>query len=243
MLRWGPVPGFKARPLYSDLPKHLTQITRKYMKRLIKSTGAMFAALALGFAGTAGAADALSNKDKEFLKNASELGITEVELGRMAQQKATSPELKAHAGKIVADHTKANEELMSLAKAKGVELEAEPNAAQKRKIGAFAKHEGAEFDKEFQEHQVKAHEKAIKEFQEAAQEAKDADVKAFAAKQLPALQNHLAMLKGDASRTTGASDASQRRVGTNTAPATGADDAVIRKDGRGQKIEGAVKTE
>jgi putative membrane protein len=189
---------------------------------------------ALSFAGTASGADALSGQDKEFIKNASELGLAEVESGKLAQQKATSPELKKFGARMVTDHTKANEELMALAKAKGVELKAEPAASQKRMLSGLAEKSGAEFDKEFREHQIKDHEKAIKQFSEASKEAKDPDVKAFAAKHLPHLQEHLSMIQAGDQRTTRAGEARTTRE---------TDDTVIKKEGRGQKVEGQVKTQ
>ena len=211
------------------------------MKRMLRLAEAVVAAVALAFAGTASGADALTGQDKEFIKNASELGLAEVESGKLAQQKATNPELKKFGARMVTDHTKTNEELMALAKAKGVELKAEPAGSQKRMLSSLAEKSGAEFDKEYREHQIKDHEKAIKQFSEAAKEAKDPDVKAFAAKHLPHLQEHLSMIQAGEQRSTKAGE--ERRVGTNTSTTRETDDAVIKKEGRGQKVEGQVKTQ
>lgn len=155
------------------------------MKRLLT----LAAVLAIGATNCLAQDDALTREDKEFLKNASEIGITEVELGKLAEQKG-GPEVKKLGAMLVADHSKSNQELATLAKSKKVELKMEPAATQKQMLSAFEGKSGAEFDKEFKEHVTKDHEKAIKTFQDAAKDAKDPDVKAFATKNLKGLQAH-----------------------------------------------------
>lgn len=139
------------------------------------------------------AAEELSKADKAFLQDAAESGIAEVELGRLAKKKAASPEVKMLGEHLVKDHEKANTELMALAKSKGVEIKAEPNAAQKKTIAAFEKQEGAAFDKEFQAQAVKDHKKSVALFEKAAKSATDTEIKAWAEKTLPVLKQHLAM--------------------------------------------------
>ena len=139
-----------------------------------------------GFAQT----DAVTKEDKEFFKNAGELNTTEIALGRMAQEKAFSPEIKALGKTLETDHTAMTADLVALAKAKGVELTIQPTVTEKTMLAAFKDKAGAEFDREFREHVAKDHEKAIKMFTDAAKDSKDPDVKAFAAKNLAALQGH-----------------------------------------------------
>jgi putative membrane protein len=134
--------------------------------------------------------DALTKQDKEFLKKASELGMTETELGKLATQRGSSAEVKALGKKLAADHAKANADLEKLAKSKKVELKMDETLAQKQMISSFEKKSGAEFDKEFKEHVAKDHEKAIKTFSDAAKDTKDPDVKAFAEKNLESLKEH-----------------------------------------------------
>jgi putative membrane protein len=152
---------------------------------------ATFAAAQLAFA-----ADAVSREDKEFLKNASELGLTEVELGKLAVSKATSPELKALGAKLVADHTKSNQELVALAATKGVELKLEPTSAQKQMLGEFELKKGAEFDKELMEHIKDDHEKALRTFADAMADTKDPAIRAFAQKTIASMNEHYQMAGG-----------------------------------------------
>jgi len=158
----------------------------------------MGALLLLASAGGLRAADAVSREDKEFLKNASELGVTEVELGKIATAKATLPELKALGAKLVADHSEGNAELTQLAAAKAVELKMEPTANQKQMLASFHAKSGAEFDKELMEHIMKDHEKGIRMLTHAAETADDPEIRAFAAKQIPIMQEHHAMAGGKA---------------------------------------------
>lgn len=146
----------------------------------------VFAVSNLGFA----QGDAVTKEDKEFFKNAGEMNMTEIALGRLAQERAFSPEVKSLGATLMADHQAMNEDLIALAKTKGVELTIEPNVAQKTMLSAFKDKTGADFDREFREHVMKDHEKAIKMFEDAAKDSKDPEVKAFATKNLGALHAH-----------------------------------------------------
>ena len=159
------------------------------------------AAVTLGvitFASAGFAADAISREDKEFLKNAAELGVTEVELGKLAVAKATSADLKALGSRLVADHTKSNEELVALAQKKGVEMKLEPTSVQKKMLAEFEAKSGTEFDRELMEHVRKDHEKGIRTFADAAADSKDADIKAFALKNVAVMKEHHQMAGGAA---------------------------------------------
>ena len=164
------------------------------MKNISLFAAAVFTALTFGT--STFAADAISREDKEFLKNAGELGMTELLLGNLAVEKATSPELKALGARLVEDHTKSNQELVALALKKGVELTMEPTAAQKTMLAGFKQKSGAEFDKELMEHVRKDHEKGMHTFTDAAEDSKDMDIKTFALKNVGVMQQHLAMAGG-----------------------------------------------
>lgn len=166
------------------------------MKNILHFAAATLAVIALAQSGLA--ADALSREDKEFLKNAGQLGVTEVVLGNLAVEKATSPELKALGARLVADHTASNEELVALAVKKGVEITLEPTAVQKKMLANFKDKSGAEFDKELMEHVRKDHEKGLHAFTDAAEDSKDPDIKAFAMKNIAVMQQHHLLSGGGA---------------------------------------------
>lgn len=138
----------------------------------------------------------LDRTDAGFLKDAAEAGLAEVEAGKTAAGKATNPDVKAFAQKLVDDHTKAHAELATLAASKNVKLPTDPSMVDKAKLKVLAMREAASFDKHFIKTMgVEAHEDAIKRFEKEIRDGKDADVKAFASKILPALQEHLQMAK------------------------------------------------
>lgn len=151
--------------------------------------------LGLPLAQLASGAD-LAGKDERFLKNASQGGTAETQLGEMAKEKATNKNVKEIAGMIVTDHSKANAELKSLAGLKGVELPADIEVGQKMVHKKLEKLSGAEFDKEFVQQMITDHKKTIDLFEDASKDAKDPDVKAFADKTLPTLRGHLQHVEG-----------------------------------------------
>ena len=148
------------------------------------------ALLSLGFA--AGAlANSLSHGERKFIEEAAKGGMSEVELGQFAQEHASNPQVKQFAAKMVQDHSKANEELRSLAQAKGVTVPSGPKNTEKHEMGKLAKLQGDAFDREYMDHMVKDHQKDVKEFQQASKDAKDPDVKGFASKTLAVIEGHL----------------------------------------------------
>jgi putative membrane protein len=140
--------------------------------------------------------DKVARGDRKFIEEAAGSGMFEVQAAQLATTKASDPNVKSFAGMLVDHHTKANDELTKLANAKGVELPAAPPRSLRRDIEQMGKKQGQEFDAEFVRNVgVKAHEKDIKLFEKASKDLKDAELKAFAAKTLPVLQEHLAMAK------------------------------------------------
>lgn len=172
-----------------------------HMKSLIT---AAVAVIALAFASVASAAETpATHADKEFIKKAAEHCQAELDFGKLGEAKATDPALKRLSAEIVKDHTKANNELMALAQSKGVAIAPESEATHQKMLKAFSEKSGAAFDTDLREHLVKDHEKAIRMLQNAERESKDAEIRAFAAKQLPTMEQHLAMAQGlTGTRTT-----------------------------------------
>lgn len=145
--------------------------------------------IALGLPSALVAADA--NPDAAFYKKAAEGGIAEVELGQLAQDKASSPNVKAFGAMMVADHSAANDKLKSVAAGKGIELPTSPSVGQmatKTKLEVLS---GSTFDKSYIKGMVKDHEEDIKEFQQEAALGQDPDARAFAKATLPTLRAHL----------------------------------------------------
>ncbi|HEX8246954.1 MAG TPA: DUF4142 domain-containing protein [Pyrinomonadaceae bacterium] len=133
--------------------------------------------------------------DKDFMNEAAVGGMAEVELGRVAASKAQNADVKKFAQTMIADHTKANGELKTLATGKGATLPVELDAGHKSTMTQLQGLSGADFDRAYIAGQLADHEKTVKLFQAQAQSGTDADIKAFAAKNLPTLQMHLEMVR------------------------------------------------
>lgn len=133
--------------------------------------------------------------DQQFIAEAAQDGRSEVELGQLAASKASSPAVKKLAQKIVADHTKANQQLESLPQASQAMQSATPPAKEGGTADRLSQLSGKEFDRAFVEQVIQDHENAISRFKEAAASAQDPDVKRFASQTLPILEQHLQMAK------------------------------------------------
>src|SRR5215208_327404 len=146
---------------------------------------------ALSLAGLARAADttptgggsSLSEKDKTFMKKAAKGGMMEVAMGKMAEEKAQSDDVKSFGKRMVTDHSKANDELKSIASKKGVQLPS------KEHTGKWTS------DKAYIDMMVKDHEKDLAEFKEEANSGSDPDVKKFADDTSKVIQEHLDLVK------------------------------------------------
>lgn len=128
--------------------------------------------------------------DQGFLNEAASGGMMEVELGRYAQENAVNTRVKNFGAMMVRDHSKANEELKSLASSKSLTLPSSMDEKHMNKVNELKGKTGADFDKEYMKEMVDDHEKDVDEFRKQSENAKDADIKAFAAKTLPILQTH-----------------------------------------------------
>ncbi len=129
----------------------------------------------------------LSDKDVKFIQEAASDGVQEVADGKAAEERGQSAEVKRIGGRMVADHSKANNQLLELAKKKGVSID-----MSKGKARPF---ESARFDRQYLVNTERDHETDIKAFEREASSGDDADVKTWAAKTLPTLKSHLAMVK------------------------------------------------
>jgi putative membrane protein len=121
----------------------------------------------------------LSAADKNFMMNAAKGGMMEVAMGKQATQNAQNADVKKFGNRMVTDHSKANSELMALAKKEGVSL---PGAKSPGKWKS---------DKDYMDMMVKDHQTDLAEFQKEAQSGTDPDVKAFAAKGAKMVSTHL----------------------------------------------------
>jgi len=148
--------------------------------------------------GAAAGTDTAPSKvdDKKFVKNAALGGMTEVELGKLAAEKASDAKVKEFGQKMVDDHTKANEQLKQAASKSNIQIPGSLDSKHQSRVDKLSKLSGEEFDKAYIKDQLKDHQSDVREFTDEAQNGSDPNVKTFASSTLPTLQHHLEMVKG-----------------------------------------------
>ena len=150
------------------------------------------------------ASSGLASADQAFVKEAAMGGMAEVDLGQLAASKASSPDVKQFGQRMVDDHGKANDELKSWASQKSVNLPTELDAKHKAEHAKLEKLSGDAFDRAYMSSMVADHNKDVAEFQKQSKSAKDPDLKAWAAKTLPTLQDHQKSAKEINAKVSGA---------------------------------------
>ena len=147
----------------------------------------------------------MASQDHNFLMDAAMGGLMEVELGRVAAQQGTSEAVKQFGQRMVDDHSKANQDLMSVASSKGITLPTTLDEKHQKELTKMSSLTGAEFDREYTKMMLSDHRKDVSEFEKESTRGTDADLKAFATKTLPTLQEHLQMAEAlpDAKRSGG----------------------------------------
>lgn len=130
---------------------------------------------------------------KQFVDGAGTSGLEEVEMGELGVQKASSGQVKAFAKRIVADHTKANQELQSAIKGKGVQVPASRTDSHKAMMEKFRQQdEGKNFDRDYIAQMVDDLKADVELFETAADNEKlDIDLRGYAKRVLPTLREHL----------------------------------------------------
>lgn len=136
-----------------------------------------------------------SAADTDFIKKAADGGMTEVELGKVAEKNGSTDDVKSFGSHMVKDHGKANEELKSIASKMNVMLPDKVSAEHQTKIDKMSKTTGANFDTVYANEMVASHEKTIATFEAAKGKVSNEDLKKFIDDKLPVIKHHLEMAK------------------------------------------------
>ncbi len=153
---------------------------------------AQFTLVTARSADASGTPGQFSAADYKFAAAAAQGGTLEVTLGNLAQ-KSTTPAVKQFGQRMVDDHGKAGKQLNDLAAKKGATLPAGITDEQQKEVDHLGLLSGSQFDRAYVAFMVRDHRADLKEFKRAAQEVEDPDLRAFAAKMVPIIQEHLAM--------------------------------------------------
>ena len=142
-----------------------------------------------------GARKMMKSADTTFAMKAAQGGMAEVQMGKLAAEKGSNSDVKAFGQQMVDDHTKANDDLKSVAGKEGMTLPTGMNAKQQATYNRLQKLSGAAFDRAYVKDMVMDHQEDVKEFQKEANNGKDDQIKGFASRTLPVIQGHLDKIK------------------------------------------------
>lgn len=151
--------------------------------------------------------------DKKFVKDALEGGNAEVQLGKLAQQKAQSDDVKQFGQKMVTDHTQLGEQMKPIAQQMNITPPTTLAPKDKMLYAKLEKLSGADFDREYITAMVKDHQKDLSDFKKEASSGKDPQVKEAAQQGSTVISEHLSMIKQIAQKHNVS-------VGSSTAAAT-----------------------
>ena len=163
------------------------------------------ASAAGGTAATTGTAGAASGKaasgDQKMMRDIAYSNISEIATGKLALERSQSDDVKSFAQKMIDDHTKAQQELQTLADSKGVKLPTEPDAKHKALAKVMAGMKGDAFDKRYlKQGGLNDHENTHKLLERVQSRAKDPDLKAYAAKTITVVHQHLTLAQETAGK-------------------------------------------
>jgi len=173
---------------------------------------ALSAAPAIAAAQKQGAKAAGAKPDQTFVVDVAKDSMAEVELGKLAVQKAVKPEVKQFGQRMIDDHTKANDELKTLAQQKGITLPGDVDPKGNALKARLEKLSGEQFDRTFMQAMLMDHRKAVNAFKRESASGRDPDVKSWAAKTLPTLEEHLKQAQDTARTAVGTSGRKNART-------------------------------
>jgi len=135
--------------------------------------------------------DKKAENDAEFVVDAADGGMLEVQLAELAVKTSASAEVKNYAKMILTDHNKANTELKTMAEKKNIILPIALSDDNQKKYDDLRDKTGEDFDKAYCKLMVDDHEKDIKEFKKQAEDGNDPELKSWASEKVATLEHHL----------------------------------------------------
>jgi putative membrane protein len=127
--------------------------------------------------------------DAEQMINLASSDMFEIEAGRLAAERGTNPEVKSFGQMMVEDHTKASQQMKTLAQNKNITLPTTMGNDHQEELSDLRNQQGADFDREYMDAMVSSHEDAISRLEDL-QDSDDAQIKSFAQTMLPTIRQH-----------------------------------------------------
>lgn len=164
----------------------------------------IFSTVLLGFGGVAyGETPAVASRSgSEFLREAMQNSLSEVELGKLAGHNARSTGINALGSRLARDHGRIGTMIALISKDKGVTVPTALDAEHRAIVESLSTKTGAEFDVAYTQRMVADHERAIALFTAAA-EGDDEVLAEFARRALPALREQKRLAVGFQKMTEG----------------------------------------
>ena len=134
-------------------------------------------------------------KDEAFVRAAARGGLSEIKLGKLAMDQGSNEAVKAFGTRMVAEHTKAGDDLKEAAKEENNGLPTDLTAKDQATYDRLSKLSGAEFDQAYAQDMVKDHQQDLRDFQREANHGNDDVVRGFASETVPMIQQHLDQAK------------------------------------------------
>jgi len=119
-----------------------------------------------------------SDQDKQFLTKASQGNYDEIQLGKLAEQKATNSSVKSFGRRMVTDHTKLTTQMKPFADQWGIAAPTSMSSDAQSEYDKLQGASGADFDKEYINFMATEHAKDLNEFTDEANSTKDTKFKA-----------------------------------------------------------------
>ena len=190
------------------------------LKKIVWTTGPValalvFAAAAWGQSTTNGAkathsSASMTTADTTFAREAARGGMAEVKLGQLAEDKGSSQSVKDFGKRMVDDHSKANDQLKSVASSENMTLPDTLSAKDQATYDRLSRLSGTAFDKAYMRDMVSDHKTDIAAFEREAKDGRNTGIKDFASQTLPTLRDHLKQaeetvqaVNGTSSKTSG----------------------------------------
>jgi putative membrane protein len=129
--------------------------------------------------------------ERTFLREAGYADLAEVQLGQLAKQKASSPEVKQFAERMVNDHTKNYDQLKQVAQQEGVALPDKLSPRDEASKARLEKLSGKEFDHAYMQDMVRDHTTDVAKFKDESKENVSPAVKNYVDQTLPTIESHL----------------------------------------------------
>ena len=122
--------------------------------------------------------------------------MTEVELGKLAQEKGSNQAVRDFGKRMVDDHTRANNQVADLARARNITLPSQPDTRHREAAERLMTMRGDDFDRQYLQIMLDDHQQTVAKLEQRASDAQDPEIPRFASQTLPTLREHLEMVRG-----------------------------------------------